>query len=60
MLSPSSIVSFDMCASELGDKESEKIVRAKGLHLRTGGGQSTSSEKLRKHSSEDLIRFLTF
>ena len=52
-------MSFDMCGPELGDKKPERIVRAKGLDLRIGG-QRTRSDKLRKHSFEDLIRFLTF
>lgn len=54
MLSPPPIVSFDMCGTELGDKKLERIVRAKGLDLRIEG-QSSRSDKLRKHLFEDLV-----
>lgn len=48
-----------MCGPKLGDEKPERTVRAKGLDPRIGG-ENTSSDKLRKHSFEDLIRFLTF
>jgi len=51
-------MSFDVCGPELGDKKPQRIIKARGLDLRTG--QSTRSGKLRKHSFEDLIRFLIF
>lgn len=53
LLSPS-IVSFDVCGPELGDKKPERIVRAEGVDLRIEG-QSSRSDKLRKHLFEDLI-----
>lgn len=47
-------MSFDMCGPELGDKKPERTVRAKGVDLRIEG-QSSRSNKLRKHLFEDLI-----